>query len=69
VFTPPGDIVYTDGRFLSLTACTAGVKTVTLREGSVVTDALDGNAVGEGRTFEADLKEGETRVYRIAPRK
>lgn len=67
VYIPPGDVVYTDDRFLSLTACTAGTKTVTLRRAADVSDALDGKPIAQGRTFSVELKEGETRVYRVSP--
>ena len=65
LYCQPGDVVYTDGRFLSITACTAGRKTVALSEPGTVTDVYTGDVVARGGEFQVDLQFGETRVYRI----
>jgi hypothetical protein len=67
LYCPAGDVIYTDGRFLSVTACQAGPKTVTLFRPSMVTDVFTNEKVTDGVNFTADLKLGETRVYRIEP--
>jgi len=67
LYCRPGDVVYTDGRLLSITACTAGDKTVALPHASEVTDIFTGTQVTRGHEFCVGLDLGETRVYRIDP--
>ena len=65
LYSAPGDVVYTDGRALSITACSAGRKALNLPSSAEVTDALNGEYVARGDSFSVDLRLGETRVYRI----
>ena len=59
-----GDVVYTDGRALSLTACEAGIKEVALPKPLVVTDVFTKSVVARGDSFRVKLAKGETRVYK-----
>jgi len=65
LYCEPGDAIYTDGRFLSVTACQAGEKRITLPDEAVVTDVHSGKQVARGREFCVSLRLGETRVYRV----
>ncbi len=60
-----GDVIRTDGRFLGITACTPGHKTVHLPAPCEVADLFGGEIVCRGSAFGVDLHAGETRVYRI----
>jgi len=56
--------VLTDGRFLSLTATSAGHKRIMFPSACTVVEALTGQVVAEGATqLEIDLALGETRMY------
>jgi len=65
LYCPAGDVIYTDGRFLSLTACTPGEKTITLPGPALVTDVHTRQEMTRGRDFSLTLRLGETRVYRV----
>ena len=65
LYSAPGDVVYTDGRALSLTACSAGRKTIKLPSPAQVTDVFSGDQIACGDSFSVDLRLGETRVYRM----
>jgi len=67
LYCAPGDVVYTDGKTFSITACSAGPKTVKLPSPAQVTDLFTGERVVCGDSFSLDLRLGETRVYRISP--
>ena len=72
LYADPGDVVYTDGVVLSITASSEGVKTIRLPRPSKVTDALTEEVVIErGDTFQLHLRRGETRIFVVtsAPRK
>lgn len=66
LYCDPGDVVYTDGKILSYTACSAGAKTVRLPAPAPVTDLYGGQLIARGDSFALELKLGETRVFRIA---
>lgn len=65
LYCAAGDVIYTDGRFLSLTACSPGEKMVRLPADCVVTDVFSGATVAAGRRFAVSLGLGETRVYSL----
>jgi len=68
LYCDAGDVIYTDGRFLSLTACSPGEKLVRLPAICRVTDVFTGAQVTDGRQFAVSLCLGETRVYRLCYR-
>ena len=65
LYCDAGDVIYTDGRFLSVTACGAGDKVIRFPEPCKVTDIFSGAQVANSREFTISLRCGETRVYRI----
>ena len=65
LYCAAGDVIYTDGRTLSITACTAGRKTLSLHTPGRVTDVITGEHVASGSDFALDLRLGETRVFRL----
>ncbi len=67
LYCPPGDVIYTDGRFLSVTACQPGEKTITLPKPSRIKDVYTNTIVAEGDQCTIHLRLGETRIYRIEP--
>jgi len=66
LYCAPGDVIYTDGRFLSITACEAGGKEIRLPGPRAVTDVFSRDIVTRGDSFRVTLRTGETRVYRLA---
>ena len=63
VYCDSDDVLLTDGRFLGLSATSAGHKTVSLPRPCTVTDALDGRVIAENTAaWEADLALGETQM-------
>ena len=65
LYCAPGDVIYTDGRFLSITACEAGQKEIRLPGPRAVTDVFCQDIVTRGDSFRVTLRTGETRVYRL----
>jgi hypothetical protein len=65
LYCAPGDVIYTDGQTLSITACTAGRKSVRLRTPARVTDAITGDHVAVGDRVDLEMQFGETRVFRL----
>ncbi len=64
VYCDSDDEVLTDGRFLSLTATSAGHKQLSLPRTCTVVEALSGQVVAENATqFPLDMALGETRMY------
>ena len=60
-----GDVVHVDGRTLSLTACDAGRKTVTLPRPAALRDVCTGETLSQAQTFHLDMRRGETRVFEV----
>jgi len=67
LYCDAGDVVYTDGRFLSITATSEGEKEIRLPGASTVTDVYSGSVETESDSFRVQLRLGETRVYRVEP--
>jgi len=67
LYCDAGDVVYTDGRILSITACTQGAKEIRFPAPAVVTDVFSAEEVARGESFRLSLRKGETRVYRLEP--
>lgn len=66
LYTECGDVVITDGRCLSLTACTAGQKEIQLRKPSAVTDLMSGETVAQQtERFSVQMARDETRLFLI----
>ncbi|MBT4821634.1 MAG: hypothetical protein HON70_38355 [Lentisphaerae bacterium] len=65
LYCEAGDVLYTDGHALSITACTAGRKSISLPASSTVSDALTGELITCGESFTVELRFGETRVFRL----
>jgi hypothetical protein len=65
LYCAPGDVVYTDGRLLSITACDTGAKEIRLPKPGSVTDVFSQDIVTRGDSFRVTLRTGETRVYRL----
>ncbi len=64
-YIDPGDVIRTDGRFMGITACKAGRKTVCLPAPCEVADLFSAETVCRGTAFDVDVRLGETRVYRM----
>ena len=67
LYCAAGDVVYTDGQALSITACTPGPKTIRLPTPAQATDVHNGETFGCAASFDLDLRLGETRVFHILP--
>ena len=65
LYCEPGDVVYTDGSLLSVTACSAGCKTIRMQGLSRLTDVYTGELFADVSEFSLELRLGETRVFRI----
>lgn len=68
LYLDSGDVLVTDGAFLSVTASSAGEKTVRLTEPSVVRRILPEPALlgsGSAFTFTESFAQGETRMYAL----
>jgi hypothetical protein len=64
VYVDSDDVVQTDGRWLALTASSAGRKTIRLPRPATVRDALTGELIGANlREWNGEWAEGETRLY------
>ena len=60
------DVISADDRFLAVTACSAGTKTLTLRAAATVRDACTGRPVAESTAkFELPMSAGETRLFEL----
>lgn len=57
--------IYANGPVLGLHAVADGPVMITLPRAARVRDALTGDAVADGTSFELDLKLGDTRIYRL----
>lgn len=66
VYCDSGDVLLTDGRFLSLTAASPGSKKISLPKASSVRDALGEQPLFQNVTeFTLDMQLGETRMFLI----
>ena len=66
VYCDTDDVILTDGQFLSITATSAGKKTLRFGASRDVTSAYDGKRVATGVDhLDLDLKLGETRTYML----
>lgn len=64
VYNDSDDIVLTDGRFLGLSATSAGLKHVSLPRACAVVNALDGKEVArDTKQLDLELALGETRLF------
>ncbi|MFO7976065.1 MAG: beta-galactosidase [Candidatus Hydrogenedentota bacterium] len=69
VYLDSDDVLVSDGEFLSVTASTAGTKTVRLPERSVVQRILPEAArLGSVGRFAEEFAQGETRFYGVEPK-
>ena len=60
------EVIQTDGRWLFLTASTAGPKAIRLPHAATVRDAMTTETIGTNIDhWQADFQQGETRVYQL----
>lgn len=66
VYSDSDDVLLTDGRFLSLTATSAGPRTLSLPQPSTLVDVLDTERVFRNvKQLDLDLTLGETRMFLV----
>ena len=66
LYVETDEVIQTDGRWLVITATTAGPKLIYLPRLATVRDAMTGRKIGERiDRWDVELKQGETRLYEI----